>query len=124
MFALCAASSVSVGSARGADTLKRQANTARLRKLGRSGFCCVREQRVVYARACRVNYEFLNRQAAQLQREAVSARLRSGAEAPGPTHKRRGVMALAGRSRRLNVSRGKRHAARDFVARPWRCSLR
>jgi hypothetical protein len=70
------------------------------------------------------NHKFPICQAAQLQREAVSARLRSGAEAPGPTHKGRGVMALAVRSRRGNVSRGKRHAARDFVARPWRCSLR
>jgi hypothetical protein len=76
-----------------------------------------------YVRACVVNHEFLNRQAAQLQREAGSARLRSGGRAALVDHKRRGVMALAVRSRWLNVSRGKRHAARDFVARPWRCSL-
>jgi hypothetical protein len=53
-----------------------------------------------YVRTCAGNHKYLIRQAAQLQREAVSARLRSGAEAPGPTHYGRGVMALAARSRR------------------------
>jgi hypothetical protein len=113
-----------MGSARGADTLNASGRSTRLRKGGAQGSAAFRNRDSgMRVRAASIQ-RFLNRQAAQLQREAGSARLRSGAEAPGPTHKSRGVMALAGRSRRRNVSRGKRHAARDFVARPWRCSLR